>query len=401
MTSEKKRRRRGHLGWSLCDLKFFRQRRGFASVATVSLEDIGWSAFFEEQFEPYRKKGWVAARLVEETKINFRAWLEDGEELEVVTGGKVWHEAQCDAELPAVGDWVAIEVQGEDDEHVIRARLQRRTTFSRKMPGNSSEEQVIAANVDVVVVVTDAVADFNLRRLERYLTLIAKSGAQGVLLVNKADLVTSDEMAELVAAVKELDPNTEVRGASALEGTGLKVLKDYLTEGLTMALVGSSGVGKSTLVNQLLNREQLLTGEVNVVTGKGRHTTSWRELVLLPEGGMLIDNPGIREVQMWTDEVTLRESFADIEELTEQCRFADCRHEKDAGCAIVAAVEADKLDPARYESYLNLEIEIAELRARQKKRQMATERWAKRGSRIKARNWEDRVELDKEQRGDW
>ena len=373
----------------------------FARVHAVTLEEIGWNAFFEEQFVPFRKKGWVPARLVEETKINFRAWLEDDEELEVVTGGKVWHEAACDAELPAVGDWVAVEVQGEDDEHIIRARLERRTTFSRKKPGNSSEEQVIAANVDVVVVVTDAVADFNLRRLERYLGLIAKSGAKGVLLVNKADLVSEEEMAVLVAEVRELDAKVEVRGTSATEGTGLRVLKDYLADGLTMALVGSSGVGKSTLVNQLLGRDDLLTGEINEVTGKGRHTTSWRELVLLPGGGMLIDNPGIREVQMWTDEVTLRESFADIEELTLNCRFSDCKHEKDAGCAIVGAVESGELDPARYESFLNLEIEIAELRRRQKKRQMATERWAKRDKRIKARNWEDRVELDKEERGDW
>ena len=127
----------------------------------MTLEDIGWDEFFEKQFEAFGKKGWVPARLVEETKINFRAWLDDGEELEVVTGGKVWHEAETYADLPAVGDWVAVEVQGEDDEHIIRARLDRRTTFSRKKPGNSSEEQVIAANVDVVVVVTDAVADFN------------------------------------------------------------------------------------------------------------------------------------------------------------------------------------------------------------------------------------------------
>ncbi|MDP0492048.1 MAG: ribosome small subunit-dependent GTPase A [Verrucomicrobiota bacterium JB023] len=366
----------------------------------MTLQDLGWNEFFNEQFEPFRKKGWEPARLAEETKINFRALLDGEEELEVVTGGKVWHEATCDADLPAVGDWVAIERQGDDDEHIIRARLERRTTFSRKMPGKSSEEQVIAANVDLVIVVTDAVADFNVRRLERYLTLIARSGARPVILINKADLVNDDEMADLVAAVHEIEPQAEVRGASALKGTGLEILKSYLSPGVTMALVGSSGVGKSTLVNQLLGRDEVWTGDVNEVTGKGRHTTSWRELVMVPGGGMLIDNPGIREVQMWTDETTLREQFIDIEELTSQCRFSDCSHQKDAGCAIVAAVEKGELDPGRYESFLNLEDEIAELNRRRKKRQMAVERWAKRDRKIKARNLADRIQLEKDERGE-
>ena len=167
-----------------------------------------------------------------------------------------------------------------------------------------------------------------------------------------------------------------------------------------MTMVGSSGVGKSTLVNQLLGEEWLWTGEVNEVTGKGRHTTVARELVVLDDGGMLVDNPGIREVQMWTDEETLRDSFADVEELTKQCKFRDCKHQGDKGCAIAAAVASGDLLPERYEAFLRLDEEVEELNLRRKKRQMIVERWGKRNNRVKARNREDRIELEKEQRGE-
>ena len=167
-----------------------------------------------------------------------------------------------------------------------------------------------------------------------------------------------------------------------------------------MCVVGSSGVGKSTLVNQLYGEEWQWTGEVNEATGKGRHTTTSRELVPLPGGGMLIDNPGMREIQMWTDENTLRESFADLDELAAACRFTDCGHRSDAGCAIRGAVESGSLDPARHESFLNLENEIAALKKRAEKRRMAVERWAKRSHRVKARNLEDRIQLERDERGD-
>ncbi len=177
-------------------------------------------------------------------------------------------------------------------------------------------------------------------------------------------------------------------------------MKSFLDPGVTLTMVGSSGVGKSTLVNQLLGEEWLWTGEVNEVTGKGRHTTVARELVVLEDGGMLVDNPGIREVQMWTDEETLRDSFVDVEELTQQCKFRDCKHQGDKGCAIEAAVKAGGLDQARYEGFLRLDEEVEELNLRRKKRQMIVERWGKRNSRVKARNREDRIELEKEQRGE-
>ena len=348
----------------------------------------------------------VPARLIRDNKISYGAlWLDDeGEvrEREVVMSGKVYHEAKTDAELPAVGDWVALELAKDDDgENMIRARLPRQTCFSRKLPGKSTMEQVIAANVSVVVVVTDAGADFNLRRMERYFTLIRRSGAKAVVLVNKADLFSAEENCEAVEMIARLDDEVEVYSTSAVNAEGLEIIQKYLEPGVSVTLVGSSGVGKSTLVNQLLGEEWQWTGDVNETTGKGRHTTTARELILLDDGGILIDNPGMREIQMWTDEQTLRESFADVEELASQCLFHDCKHRNDKGCAIRAAVESGELDRSRYESYLKLDEEIEKLQRRQKKRQMLSERRAKRDHRVKARNLADRIELEKEEDPDW
>jgi len=367
----------------------------------MTLADLGWNDFFGDAFQAVAKDGWVPGRLIRETKINFSALLDEGEEVDCVVGGKVWHDAACDADLPAVGDWVAIALgAGDDDEHIIRARMPRRTCFSRKAPGKSSEEQVMAANVDIVVVVTDAGSDFNLRRMERYFTIVSKSKAKCVVLVNKSDLFGAETNESARAGIQELSTEAEVYVTSATREEGLEVLRSYLKPGVTLTMVGSSGVGKSTLVNQLLGEEWLWTGVVNEVTGKGRHTTVARELVVLEEGGMLVDNPGIREVQMWTDEDTLRDSFVDVEQLTLQCKFRDCKHQGDKGCAIEAAVKAGELDEARYEGYLRLDEEIEELNFRRKKRQMIVERWNKRNKRVKARNREDRIDQSKDLRGE-
>lgn len=366
----------------------------------MTLADLGWNEFFAREFVPFAKKGLVPGRLIRETKINYTALLESGEEVACVLGGKVWHDAQTDAELPAVGDWVALDQGGAGHEVVIRARLPRQSKFSRKVPGKSAQEQVLAANVDVVVVVTDAGSDYSPRRVERYFALIERCGAKPVVLLNKADLFPAQHCERAAEELRGLSESADVWITSALEKRGLDVVMNYLRPGITITLVGSSGVGKSTLVNQLLGGEWQDTSEVNEVTGRGRHTTTSRELMVLPGGGLLIDNPGVREVQMWTDESMLRESFADVEELAQQCRFSDCKHQRDAGCAIRAAVEDGTLDAERYESYLRLEEEIEELKKRRKKRQMATERWAKRNRKVKARNLEDRIDLEKEEQGD-
>jgi ribosome biogenesis GTPase len=362
----------------------------------MTLADLGWNEWFEKAFEPHRREGLQPARLIRDNRITYGALTGEGEELEVVMGGKVYHDAATNAELPAVGDWVGLDVGSPGEETVIRARLPRKTCLSRRAPGQSAEEQVIVANVNVVLVVTEPGVDFNPRRLERYFAIIGRSGATPVVVVNKSDLFSAAESKEALDTVHALNPDAAVHLTSAETGRGLSALRAYFKTGITIALIGSSGVGKSALVNCILGDEYQWTGEVNETTGKGRHTTSARELMVLRKGGILVDNPGIKEVQMWTDENTLREQFADIEALASQCRFFDCKHGADAGCAIRASVEAGTLDPARHVGYLKLETEIEKLRKRQKKRQMTIERRFKREGLKKVRNPSDRQDLERE-----
>lgn len=356
----------------------------------MTLEDLGWNARFANEFRPYRHSGWQPARLIRDNKITYGALFSGGDELEVTMGGKVYHDAATDAELPAVGDWVAVEVCSQGGEPMIRARLSRQTCLSRKMSGRSTEEQVIAANVDVVVVVTECGPDFSVRRLERYFAIIGKSGARAVVLVNKADLYEEAKNAAAAAAVKALSPAAQVILASAESGRGMEELRACLTKGVTLTLVGSSGVGKSSVMNNLLGEDYQWTDAVNLNTGKGRHSTTARELIVLPGGGILIDNPGIREVHMWTDERTLRERFADLEELAAACKYQDCKHGTDAGCAIRAAMAAGKLDGARFEGFMKLEKELETLRLSRRKREMTGERHARRNQERKDRRYVDR-----------
>jgi ribosome biogenesis GTPase / thiamine phosphate phosphatase len=360
----------------------------------MTLEDLGWSDAFEEAFRPYHAQGWKPARLIRDNKISYGALMAGADEREAILSGKVYHDAETDADLPAVGDWVALDLSGAETEAVIRARLPRKNQFSRKAAGESAEEQVLAANVDVVIVVTDAGVDYNPRRMERYFALIARCRAKPVVILNKADLYTDEENEEAAAAIRELNPDADVHITSVRRRKNLKVLKDYLRQGQTVVFIGSSGVGKSAMVNRLLGDDWQWTDEVNEITGKGRHTTTARELLILPKGGIIVDNPGIKEVHMWTDESTLRERFADIDELAAQCQFHDCKHGADKGCAIRAAIARGELEAGRLHSYLKLDEEIEKLRRRRKKRQMTVERRAKRDHRVKARNREDRLDIE-------
>jgi ribosome biogenesis GTPase len=273
------------------------------------------------------------------------------------------HEASSPAELPVVGDWVALELRGQGDA-TIRAVLPRRTKFSRRAahdPGSDvAREQVVAANVDVVFITASLADDVNPRVLERYLTLALESGARPVILLAKADREGDPEA--VATEIAEIGGEVPVHAVSSRSGLGLETVRSYLEPGVTAALLGPSGVGKSTLVNTLAGEERLATGSAR--GSSGRHTTTRRELVVLPGGGIVVDNPGMRELHLWLADEGLTEAFEDIAELAATCRFSDCRHEEEPGCAVQAALEDGSLAPERWRSYRELQRELAELQER-------------------------------------
>jgi ribosome biogenesis GTPase len=334
------------------------------------LTALGWDDAFAEEFEPHAQAGLTPGRVAVQHRGAYDVLTEDGE-LRCDVAGRLYEEASSPADLPAVGDWVAIAARPEEGAGTVQAVLPRRTKFSRKTAWQASEEQVLAANVDVAFIVTSLNDELNLRRLERYLTLAWESGARPVLVLTKADL--TDDVPAAVAAVESVAFGAPVHAISSVSGEGLDAIRAHLRPGVTAALLGSSGVGKSTLVNTLAGEELLETREIRD-DGKGRHTTTRRELVQLPGGALVIDTPGMREVQLWIAEEGLEEAFSDVTELFEHCRFSDCAHESEPGCAVKEALANGTLAPERWESYLKLQRELAHLERRLDKRAQSEER---------------------------
>ena len=326
------------------------------------LETLGWDEEWAAAFAPFRADGLVPGRVAVPHRGAFDVLTSEGE-VRAGLPGRVRVTTSMPGELPAVGDWVALERRGDDT--VVVAVLPRRTTFSRRAAhdpaSESAREQVVAANVDVVFVVASVADGLDPRVLERYLTLAWESGARPVILLTKADLVPDpDEVAAALTAIKGEVP---VLVVSTRSRRGLDTVRSYLGAGVTGALVGPSGVGKSTIVNALAGEERLETGAVRD-DGAGRHTTTRRELVVLPGGGLIVDNPGMREVHLWVADDGFDEAFADIAELAASCRFADCSHEVEPGCAVREALADGRLSAERWHSYHELRRELTELEAR-------------------------------------
>lgn len=299
----------------------------------------------------------------------------DGERDAEVTGGFLF-EAESPADFPKVGDWVAIADYPEENKAVIHALLPRRTRLSRNMAGKRTEEQVLAANIDTIFIVQGLDDDFNLRRLERQLVMAGQSGADPVVLLNKADL--RPDGAALAAQARAIAPAKEVLTVSALARTGLEDLLRRLRPRETHVFIGSSGVGKSTLINTLAGRDILATAPVREDDSKGRHTTSRRELLVLPGGALLIDTPGVREFQLWEADGAVEDVFSDIAALAGGCRYTDCVHVRETGCAVRAAAESGALPAGRYESYLKLRKELAFLETKQREKPGADKKeWSK------------------------
>ncbi len=331
----------------------------------MSLAAYGWNAHWESAFAPHRVEGWEPARVVCELRRKFYAVQTGGGELLGECVGRFFHHTATTAAFPAVGDWVAVRVRSDRTRADIHAVLPRRTQFSRRAAGEQDIEQIVAANIDTVLLVSGLDLNFNPARIQRFLVAARESRAEPVIVLNKADLhaepaAVRAEIELLVPGVPVLVTSTETRG-------GLKQLRPYAKAGRTLALIGSSGVGKSTLINALARDDSLPTGEVREKDSKGRHTTTRRELVLTPSGALVIDTPGMRELQLWDAEGGVDVAYADITALALRCRFGRCQHRTEPGCAVRAALESGELPVSRWESYRKLKgVEAAEARRRDK-----------------------------------
>lgn len=326
----------------------------------MSLDKYGWNDYWQAQFNEYQDK-LQPGRIIRQHRQLYHLIGEAGE-YEATLSGRYRHHLDDSREYPTVGDWVGFEPVNGEPKGVIQQLFLRRTAFVRNTPGEKTEAQVVAANVDKIFLVSALDDDFNLRRVERYLTEVWESGATPVIILNKIDKCDDPDL--YADKVAEIALGVDIVMLSATENIGFEQLAGYLKPQQTIALLGSSGVGKSSIINRLLGYDKMKVNEISDEKSKGRHTTTHRELTLLDNGTILIDTPGMRAIRLWSNEHSLEQSFADIDELAHECRFVDCEHDTEPGCAIKAALEDGSIDQKRFDNYLKMKKEMTSLERR-------------------------------------
>lgn len=324
-------------------------------MLSSALTDYGWTDALQADFEDFAAQGLIPGRIVVQQRGGYRLATSDGE-IDARASGALM-KATAEDGRPTAGDWVSVEARPGETTALVHHIVPRRTAFIRKASGPRGGAQVVAANVDVALLVASLNSDLNLRRLERYLATTYESGAQPVIVLTKADL--AGDIGERMAAVQAIAIDAPVLALSSKTREGLNALMTHLRPGRTAVLLGSSGAGKSTLLNALAGEQKMDTGEIREADERGRHTTTHRELVRLASGALILDTPGMRELGLWDADAGVAQTFADIEALAAQCRFSDCAHGKEPGCAVRAAVEDGTLDPDRLRSFEKLQAELA------------------------------------------
>jgi len=324
----------------------------------MKLKDLGFDNWFADQIEKHHIADVSPARVAAVDKNSYMVRGDRGE-AQAELSGKMIFDTQSTLDYPAVGDWVAVQYYNDDTFAIVHDVLKRKTLLSRKTSGKQISHQLIAANIDVALIMQSVDANFNLRRLERYLVMAQEGGITPVITLSKTDLISESELSDKIEQIRRFNEKYRVLAFSSLIENGVENVKEMIEPGKTYCLLGSSGVGKTTLLNSLLGREAFQVQDVRAGDGKGRHTTTRRQLTMLDQGGIFIDTPGMRELGVFGIEGGLSDTFEDILSLAEGCKYSDCTHTKENGCAVISALESGELDEKRYENYMKMKKESA------------------------------------------